>query len=379
MPETLLLLPGPPTARHQTVVDRWSVLGYLPLHAAVPRWVNPREISHAYAIQVACVSLVLSSEEFVMNKQSFLDNGALGRGLTIFKHNLNDSGMFSDAKLAELIERFPHELRTIKTMTVLDGHPNWMNGSAEGLSGQQIIEAIRHGSLWLNLRRFDAAAPDYDALIKEAFDEAVARVPALKTFKYKSGLLISSPNSEVIYHVDVPMQLLWHVRGSKRIYIYDHENRTNLPNEVMEDVAIGAREENIPYDPAWDKDALIFDLDEGDAISWPHHAPHRIETGDDLNVSVTTEYFTMEALLRHGVFYQNAINRRRLGFRQPATSITGLGALAKCGISLALKKLNARLVQPNRMMGEFVLDKNRLGAIQLVPKEDQEPLGVRQS
>ena len=64
------------------------------------------------------------------------------------------------------------------------------------------------GRIWLNLRRVDEAIPDYATLLAEIFDDLEGHAPGLSTFKRDMGLLISSANAQVFYHLDVPLVTL---------------------------------------------------------------------------------------------------------------------------------------------------------------------------
>ncbi len=62
--------------------------------------------------------------------------------------------------------------------------------------------------------------PEYAALCDEIFAEKEARVPGLKTFKRDLGMLITSANAQVFYHLDVPLVSLWQIRGAKKVWVY---------------------------------------------------------------------------------------------------------------------------------------------------------------
>ncbi len=307
---------------------------------------------------------------------SFPDDNAhaLGSGFVHFRHNLLESGLFSDEKLAELIERYPREFYMITTMTGQDEAPEWRNGDLAGASGEFVLDAIRNGRLWLCLRRFDLVAPAYDDLVKSAFAEAERKNNVLSTFRHKSSLLISSPGARVLYHSDIPMVALWHLRGKKRIWLYDETSPKHLPDEVLEGVILRETEEEIPYDKSWDREAVAVDLEPGHALSWPQNAPHRVDNLEGLNVSITTDFFTPAAQRKYGVYFTNGILRRRFGWTPRSNRIDGLGAIAKCAAAVAFKKAGLTKSSERAMLQSFVLDLKRPGGIVDLDRSSWSPI-----
>ena len=292
-----------------------------------------------------------------------------GRDLVHYKHNFQESGLFSDDALASLIEDYPREYYMITTMNEQGGRRVWRNGDFNGASGKQVLEAILAGRLWLCLRRLDVVAPEYEALVKGGFKAVEADDADLATSRHKSSMLISSPGARVHYHADIPMVALWHIRGKKRVWLYDADDAEQLPDETLEGVILRETEEEIPYDPAWDKSATCIDLNPGWALSWPQNAPHRVDNLDGLNVSITTDYFTPRAQRKYGVYYYNGMMRRRFGMKPRSTSTEGLGAMSKCASSLMMKKIGMAKNSERDMIKTFHLDGDRPGHIIDLPEE----------
>ena len=302
------------------------------------------------------------------------DADKFGSGLVHFQHNLRDSGLFSDDKLAELIERYPREFYVLTTMAKQGGDPVWHNGDLNGVSGEFALNAIKQGRLWLCLRRFDVVAPQYEELIKDSFRDIERQIPGLKTSDHKSSMLISSPGARVLYHADIPMVSLWHVRGRKRVWLYDPDNKKHLPDPILEQIILRETEEELRYDPAWDLDAQSIVLEPGYALSWQHNAPHRVDNLDDLNVSITTDYFTPMTKRRYGVFYANGHMRRRLGIKPRSTNPNGISAYAKCAAALALKKAGVGKSQERQIIKKFKLNHEQPGALVDLSKLEQQPI-----
>ena len=299
---------------------------------------------------------------------------AFGSGFAHFQHTIDQSGLFTDEKLAELIDQYPREYYMITTMTRIGDQPVWRNGDFGGASGKTVVEAIRQGRLWLCLRRLDLVAPEISERIEASFADIEKLNTSVKTSNRVSSLLISSPGARVLYHSDIPMIALWHVRGSKRVWLYDAANQKHLPDKVLERVILRETEEEIPYDPDWDSEATTVDLKPGWALTWTQNAPHRVDNIDGLNVSITTDFYTPEARKKYGVYFTNGMLRKYFGITPRSTSTNGLQALVKCALALAMKKIGIGRKDEREMIMSFKLDPENPGKIIDLPESEHKPI-----
>lgn len=253
------------------------------------------------------------------------------------EHGLGSHPLFSDAALAALIEGNPHAIREISTMDPeREDKSAWKRGSHEGLSGQELIEAVRDGLLWINIGDVGAYDPRYQELVDQLMGTLEAQVPGLKTFNRHIGVLISSPGARVYYHCDVPGQGLLHVRGEKTIWIYPG-GHPFLPQEALERVVTGMTAEEIDYDPSFEAHATRLDLVPGTGALWPLNWPHRVINGPSLNVSVTIEYWTDE-IRRHALVNTTNGVLRQVFHRNPRSrAISGPSFWWKAAFAAAWK------------------------------------------
>lgn len=274
---------------------------------------------------------------------------AFGKEVQTYEHDLHTRPMFDDAGLADLLDRYPREKLGVFTMGEDPREwRTWRRGTAGGLPGRVLLEMAREGRIWLNLRATNDYLPDYAALADEVFAEKEAQVPGLHTMKRDLGVLISSPNAQVFYHLDVPMVSLWQIRGVKKVWAYPVE-QPFVGAEALEAIVLRETAEQFAFDPAWDAGAVRVELTPGRMLTWPQNAPHRIENGPMLNVSLSMEFMTPSALMRANVIYANGLLRRRLGAHpriQPGFSPVGLAkvAAARAAKALKLQKAHERVL-----------------------------------
>ncbi len=274
-------------------------------------------------------------------------NAALfGEHTIVSGHSLAASPLFTDDWLAELIEAAPEGTYHVNTMDPQTHDPRTRReGTIDGLSGHEVIEAVKRGTIWILLQNPGETNSAYAELLTEIYDELHDRVPGLETFKQKMSLLISSPKVQVYYHCDVPGQTLWQVRGTKRVYVYP--NRAPfLPQAALERIVLGeAHEISLAYEPWFDDYAQVIDLKPGHMAHWPLNCPHRIVNDDCLNVSFTTEHWTEMLRDAYAVNYANGILRKGLksglGARfdeAPLSQSThGVSKWGKMGVAAAAK------------------------------------------
>lgn len=272
-------------------------------------------------------------------------------------HRLHTSSYFSDEALAELIERAPEANYHLHTMNT-QGHDtgSWREGEIGSRSGDQVLEAIFSGQLWLQLRRVHEFHPRYAKMLDDVFAEFQEKVPGLDTFKRDLSILISSPGSNVFFHSDIPGQMLWQMRGNKKVYVYP-PREPFLPQSSLEKIILNQIEEGeIRYEPWFDDYAEIYDLQPGQYLHWDLNGPHRIVNGECVNVSMTTEHYTSQIRKVYAVNYANGLLRKYAGLEVLSQNTSGPGFWAKAAFAALHKFSGIQKKAANRRMIEFVVD-----------------------
>lgn len=261
----------------------------------------------------------------------------------VIQHNYHEHHAFSDMALAALIERHPAELTDICTMgDDATDRDSWRAGRAGDVSGLELIEAVRKGKLWINLRHAMDTDPEYRPIFDAMLRDMKKADPGFKPLQTEAGILISSPTAQVFCHSDVSETMLWHMRGVKRFRTYP-PRLPFLNRDDVEAVLHHDQTEDIPFDPAWDEDAFTVDLQPGMAANWPLHGPHRIENQHGVNVSVPFEISTPQSRKLNAILFANGVLRRQFGYAPQSIATTGAGAAFKQALNLAWK-LKIRLL-----------------------------------
>lgn len=259
-----------------------------------------------------------------------------------FQHRLNETGLFTDEALARLIDEQPRDRFDVLTMRRNPpGGERWKAGEANGLSGAEIVQAVKTGALWVSCRRAMDMHPRYRPVFEKAMAD-YAREAQVKILSASASVLISGPEMGIFFHADAADTMLWHMRGSKTMLIYPATDDF-ITERAMEAILLKENLSDAPYDEAMDAHAERVVFQPGDAAAWPLHGPHRVLNGDSLNVSVSVEYTTPQSAMTNGAFYTKGWLRRR----------ARLDLGASRGTSEALKPLYWAASKPLRAVEKF--------------------------
>lgn len=248
----------------------------------------------------------------------------------VASHNLHELDLSSDAALVQLLERLPrHQLQAFTMGTDPEGYKDWKPVDTTGASATDLISAVSTGRLWYNIHRVHLVDERYRDILARLYAEIAGRCPGFEPNVLGCTLIVSSPSSQTYYHADAQSNLLWQMRGVKRIWVYPAGDRELVDQNRMEDIFANLSDEEVPFHLEWDKRAQVFDLHPGQVISWPQNAPHRVENVQGLNVSLSTVHETEETDRRKLVWCANRLLRRHYGLPFRSTKETGAISYAK--------------------------------------------------
>jgi hypothetical protein len=274
-----------------------------------------------------------------------------------FDHKLQRHPLFSDEALARLIENAKREDYLVNTMDVTTHDlSSRQEGEIRDLSGQAVLQAVENGHIWILLLHQQRSNALYRDLLHRIYDEFSDRVPGFKPYLLNMAILISSPNVQVYYHCDIPGQMLWQIRGIKRVYVYP--NRAPfLDQACLEKIALDESTEfSLPYQRSFDDHAVIYDLQPGQMLHWPVNSPHRIVNGNCVNVSFATEHFTRSLRRRYFVNYANGVLRAQRGWSDLSQKTTGLGYWGKLAVAAAHRLTDTQTRRKKIAKVQFAVD-----------------------
>lgn len=244
------------------------------------------------------------------------------------RHHLMDTGLFCDEGLLEVFDRHnPAELLVYRMGEDHHNLDDFQQGSRGKLTSRELLDAVKAGRLWLNIIHVQQL-PAFRALIDRIYDELESKVEGFSTVVRSANLLVSSPGAKVYYHADAPLNMLWHLRGEKRIWIYP-DGEKYAPREWVEMLFTRESDDDLPYRPEFDQDATPYPLRPGEMLTWPQNRPHRVENVEGFCVSLTTEHYTPEAMKKRLTYLSNRYLRQWMGLPTTGVGLDGPVAAAK--------------------------------------------------
>jgi hypothetical protein len=257
----------------------------------------------------------------------------------VFSHRVADLGLATDEALAALLDRYPEELFDINAYSYdAEGQVSLATGSRGRADGAALLDEIKAGRLWVNLRDVQDAHPDLWAPVAQAFG-ALTDDLGVRPVKTTGQLILSSPQTRVPYHFDAAGVVLFHLRGRKRLFVYPPDE-AHLPQTGMERTIMRTTTEELPYSRAMDADAWIIDLEAGQAVTWPLYAPHRVENLGVFNVSLSLDFQTWGSRMTRGAHFANGVLRGWGVTPAPMDRTPMVARAALWACSLAMKKAN---------------------------------------
>jgi hypothetical protein len=274
-----------------------------------------------------------SAEEF----QNF------GKIPQVSPHRYNELDLFSEKALIALLDDYPRKWLQCYTMGFdPKNHQDWTAVHIADSTGAEIFEALQKGRMWVNVIHIDKYNGEYAALIDQMYQVINKNCDHITRAKSAfSAIILSSPGIQVYCHIDADANMLWHLKGKKKLWVYPARDERFTPQTYIEEIIGQERHEDIPYDHWFDEHAFHHELLPGQAISWPQHAPHRVENVD-FNISMTTSYGSLESRRQLSVHGANHHILKPLGVKQRS--------MAREGAIPALKELAYRVMNRSGML-----------------------------
>ena len=232
---------------------------------------------------------------------------SFGRAPVSVGHTLTRHPLLSVEAIARLAERLPEE----RVEHNLANLPKVVDPDAVERRDEPVGEIARNietNGCWMVLKNIESD-PEYKRLLDESLDEVApyVREHAGGMTEREGFIFLSAPGSMTPSHTDPEHNFLLQVRGTKQM------NVGRFPDTETEQLALeqalGGGHRNVGWEPA---DPVAFDLQPGDGVYVQPHAPHWVQNGEELSVSLSITFATSASQETRRVHSINA-RLRRLG------------------------------------------------------------------
>jgi hypothetical protein len=231
-----------------------------------------------------------------------------------FGHRLSDDPLFEP----EAILRLAKSLATNPDDVYYDAgdvriDERWDEVPPSQLPVHELLDRIEHANAWIVLRKADND-PAYATLLDRCLDE-IERYSGhdlRHAVKLRNAIIfVNSPHRISSYHIDRECNFLFQIRGTKTISIFDREDREVLPEREIE--RFWTTDNNAAvYKPHLQDRATVYQLEPGRAVHIPVNAPHWVQNGPQVSVSLSVNFHYRDEHLAD--VYRANYWLRRLGF-----------------------------------------------------------------
>ncbi|QGP77877.1 cupin-like domain-containing protein [Sphingobium sp. CAP-1] len=258
---------------------------------------------------------------------------------TKLSHGLTGHALLTLDALAALAERMPassveYNLGKLPLGVRPEDTPS------NGLSLGETIRTIETNGSWAVLKNVERD-PAYAALLDAALAE-LAPIVADRTgpmLKREAFIFLSSPGSITPFHMDPEHNILLQIMGVKTMTVFPARDEQLVPAQKSEDFHAGGHR-NLIWQDGFKAHGTAVRLEPGDAIHVPVKAPHFVENGPTVSVSLSVTWRSDRSVAEGELHSFNALLRKRglpVGTVSPQPEKQGLRRL----VYRVMRKLGA--------------------------------------
>jgi hypothetical protein len=225
-------------------------------------------------------------------------------------HGLAGHPLLAIEALAELAERMPassveYNLGKLPLGVRPEDTPS------NGLTLGETIRTIETNGSWAVMKNVERD-PAYGALLDRALAELAPLVEARTgaMLNREAFIFLSSPGSVTPFHMDPEHNILLQIRGEKVMTVFPAGDEELTPAQQSEAFHAGGHR-NLAWRDEFRRRGTAVRLLPGDAIHVPVKAPHFVENGPRVSVSLSVTWRSERSVAESELHGLNAMLRRR--------------------------------------------------------------------
>jgi len=225
-------------------------------------------------------------------------------------HGLAGHALLTLEALAGLAERMPAD-RVEYNLGKLPLGVRPEDTPSNGLTLGETIRTIETNGSWAVLKNVERDA-DYGALLDRALAE-LAPIVERETgpmLHREAFIFLSSPGSVTPFHMDPEHNILLQIRGEKTMTVFPAGDEELVPAVQSEAFHAGGHR-NLDWRDAFRDRGMAVTLLPGDAIHVPVKAPHFVENGPAVSVSLSVTWRSDRSVAEGELHSLNGLLRRR--------------------------------------------------------------------
>lgn len=277
----------------------------------------------------------------------------------LFDHGLAHHPLFELPSLLALANRIPKYQDFVYWQNGrVKVNDRWEANPAKRLSLEETITGIATNDSLVILKHAEQD-PIFGPMLQEILQRIFSFVsPAAQKdiVLGESLIFLNSPNRTTAYHLDLESNFLLQVAGTKNIHVHDCADRSVTSHEELERHC-GGDQNGAVFKPARAADAHYYLLTPGHGVHFPSTAPHWVENGNDVSISINLNFDLVSIHERLKRVY--SLNRlmRRVGIKPSPPGSSTLGDAFKIkasyGTDLLLGMMKKRPVRPDSAAASY--------------------------
>ncbi len=256
----------------------------------------------------------------------------------LFHHRLADHPLFEMPRLCRLADTLARNNSFYFNAGDVAVHQRYDESDHGRLTLEEAMRRIENSSAWIVLKRVDRD-PEYRDLLAQCMAE-IERFSGLKfdglIRDVKASIVVTSPGRTTLYHMDADCNYLFQIRGEKELRVFSRDDREVLPETEIEAYRSGDHS-GARYKPQFESRAHIYAFAPGQAVHIPVHAPHWVQNGNSISISLSINFELLAEDRAAAVYRFNRLLRRAGLHPRPP----GLSPLRDTAKRTALKALQA--------------------------------------
>jgi len=253
------------------------------------------------------------SEEPFLEADPVLFTQEFDRHCFAFTHRLSKHPLFKPERLLRLTRQLALDTGDVylDSGNIQVGQ-RWDQAPGRDIPVEEVMQRLDTAKAWIVLRSAQKD-PEYAELLEACMDEIVAMSgkDLGNVMKERNALVfINSPHRVTPYHIDRECSWLYQIQGCKTISVFDRNDREVLTEAEIEQ--FWAVDNNAAiYKPEYQNRATVFELQPGQGVHIPVGAPHWVQNGPEVSVSLNINFHYRDAIAAN--IYQANYWLRRIG------------------------------------------------------------------
>ena len=182
---------------------------------------------------------------------------------------------------------------------------------SNGLTLGETIRTIETNGSWAVLKNVERD-PAYGALLDAALAdlEPIVHAATGPMLHREAFIFLTSPGSVTPFHMDPEHNILLQIMGTKVMTVFPARDEALVPAQKSEDFH-GGGHRNLVWQDGFKARGTAFPLAPGEAIHVPVKAPHFVENGPAVSISLSVTWRSERSVAEGELHSFNALLRKR--------------------------------------------------------------------